>query len=103
MRAATAGWVRKCCSCKRIFCSTNACTFSAPARSGCVASTTLRAASALRSQEVTVGMRRSVGSSTASRPFMAPQSEWPQTTMWVTPRAMQAYSTMADTPPSISP
>jgi len=62
---------------------------------------TLRAAAAFRSHDVTVGMCSvAVGS---SRPFIAPQSEWPHTTISVTPSATQAYSTTADTPPSISP
>ncbi len=34
---------------------------------------------------------------------MAPQCEWPQTTMSDTPSATTAYSTTADTPPIISP
>ncbi|VEB42210.1 Uncharacterised protein [Chromobacterium violaceum] len=34
---------------------------------------------------------------------IAPQSEWPQTTMSATPSAVTAYSTEADTPPGSWP
>jgi hypothetical protein len=33
------------------------------------------------------------------RPFIAPQSEWPQTTMSLTPSARMAYSIADETPP----
>ena len=84
------------------FCSTSAWILSSPSSSGWSTSTTLRAAWALRSQERTVGIL-SRASSQRIRPAMAPQLEWPQTTMSVTPSATTAYSTTADTPPIISP
>ncbi len=34
---------------------------------------------------------------------MAPQSEWPQTMMCLTPRAGTAYSMVAETPPMFEP
>jgi len=87
----------------RTFCTTSAATRSGPSRCGIVASTTVRAASALRSHEATVGIFCSTGSFGLRSAFMAPQSEWPQTTTSVTSSAVQAYSTTADTPPIISP
>ncbi len=50
-----------------------------------------------RSQAATLGIRsRAPG---CSRPFIAPQSEWPHTTMSRTPSAITAYSMAAETPP----
>ncbi len=89
--------------CSATFCRTSAATIAVSDRSSAVARTTLCAASALRSQDFTVGMLSSPCVTGSHNAFIAPQSECPQMMICGTRNALTANSTTAETPPSISP
>ncbi len=94
--AATAGKVRKCSSWPTTFSSVTRRRASSPSSLGLFSATTYLATSACLSHAATEGMCATLAG--ASKPFIAPQSEWPQMTMCFTCSTFTAYSMAATTP-----